>query len=99
MPTFCRQTVWHPSIPEGISRYKVSIFTKREETKTYLGGLGVTLGFLLLIRVSQVRALYGLPAKSPEFANEPFTTIKGYDYITKKAKRLPFQTCVDELLV
>jgi len=39
-----------------------------------------TLRLYLLIRVSQVRILYGLPAKSSEFANvfpnELFTTMK-----------------------
>ena len=35
--------------------------TKQHDTKCYLVVLGGTLGFLLLIRVSQVRDLHGLP--------------------------------------
>ncbi|MFC1950740.1 hypothetical protein ACFLWD_03675 [Chloroflexota bacterium] len=52
---------------------KTSNIIKQNGTGRYWGELGGTLCILLLIRVSQVRDLYGLLLNSPEVANTLLT--------------------------
>ena len=66
LPTFCRQTVQPQTTKGDTIRCETYPGIKLRNTKCYLEGLGGTSYFLLLIRVSQVRDLYGLPVHFSE---------------------------------